>query len=141
MSCSLTSRLPGMSGIEVAAELRRDPEQSGCVLVAVSGHGKESLPSPSPFDQHFVKPVDPASLLDYLSEVEASADTAIPDDDGRRLSRPVAIPAADEKKSIGPAPFARARQGRLVSATSPHRTDAGALTRHHGWSTPVLFVG
>ena len=45
--------LPGMSGIEVAAELRRDPEQSGCVLVAITGHGKESLPSPSPFDQHF----------------------------------------------------------------------------------------
>ena len=63
--------LPGMSGIDVVAELRRDPEQSGCVSVAVSGHGKEYLPSPSPFDQHFVKPVDPASLLDYLSEVEA----------------------------------------------------------------------
>jgi CheY-like chemotaxis protein len=63
--------LPDMSGIDVAAELRRDPEQSGCALVAISGHGKESLPSASPFDQHFLKPVDPASLLDYLSEVEA----------------------------------------------------------------------
>ena len=63
--------LPGMSGIDVAAALRRDPEQAGCVLVAISGHSKESVPSPSPFDQHFVKPVDPALLLDYLSEVEA----------------------------------------------------------------------
>jgi two-component system CheB/CheR fusion protein len=63
--------LPDMSGLDVAAELRRDLERSGCVLVAISGHGKESLPSPSPFDQHFVKPVDPASLLDYLSELEA----------------------------------------------------------------------
>jgi CheY-like chemotaxis protein len=63
--------LPGMSGIDVAAELRRDPEQSGCVLVAISGHGRESLPSPSPFDQHFMKPVDPALLLHYLSGVEA----------------------------------------------------------------------
>jgi CheY-like chemotaxis protein len=63
--------LPSMSGIDVAAALRRDPEQSGCVLVAISGHAKESVPSPSPFDEHFVKPVDPASLLDYLSEVEA----------------------------------------------------------------------
>src|SRR5437867_1862341 len=45
--------LPGMSGIDVAAELRRNPEQAGCVLVAISGHGKESVPSPSPFDRHF----------------------------------------------------------------------------------------
>jgi CheY-like chemotaxis protein len=63
--------LPGMSGIDVAKEFRRDPEQAGCVLVAVSGHDKENLPSPSPFNQHFVKPVDVASLLDYLSEIEA----------------------------------------------------------------------
>jgi CheY-like chemotaxis protein len=61
--------LPGMSGIEVAAELRRDPERAGCALVAVSGHCKDSLPCPSPFDRHFAKPVDIASLLAYLSEV------------------------------------------------------------------------
>jgi two-component system, OmpR family, response regulator len=63
--------LPGMSGIEVAAELRRDPERSRCVLVAVTGHGKDSLPSPSPFDGYFVKPLDFASLLAYLSEIRA----------------------------------------------------------------------
>jgi CheY-like chemotaxis protein len=63
--------LPGMSGIEVAAELRRDPERSRCVLVAVTGYGKDSLPSPSPFDGYFVKPLDFASLLAYLSEIRA----------------------------------------------------------------------
>ena len=63
--------LPGMSGIEVAAELRRDPERSRCVLVAITGHGKDSLPSPSPFDGYFVKPLDIASLLAYLSEIRA----------------------------------------------------------------------
>ena len=61
--------LPGMSGIEVAAELRRDPERSGCVLVAMTGHGKDSLPSPSPFDRYFAKPLATGSLLAYLSEV------------------------------------------------------------------------
>jgi CheY-like chemotaxis protein len=63
--------LPGMSGIEVAAELRRDPERSGCVLVAITGHSKESVPSPSPFDRYFVKPVAIDSLLAYLSEIQA----------------------------------------------------------------------
>ena len=63
--------LPGMSGIEVAAELRRDPERSRCVLVAITGHGKDSLPSPSPFDRYFAKPLDFVSLLAYLSEIRA----------------------------------------------------------------------
>jgi CheY-like chemotaxis protein len=61
--------LPGMNGIEVAAKLRRDPERSRCVLVAITGHGKESLPSPSLFDGYFVKPLDIDSLLAYLSEI------------------------------------------------------------------------
>lgn len=63
--------LPGMSGIEVAAELRRDPERSRCVLVAMTGHGKDRLPSPSPFDGYFAKPLDFVSLIAYLSEIPA----------------------------------------------------------------------
>jgi CheY-like chemotaxis protein len=63
--------LPGMSGIEVAAELRRDPEQAGCVLVAITGHAKDILPSPSPFDGYFGKPLDFVSLFAYLSGIRA----------------------------------------------------------------------
>jgi CheY-like chemotaxis protein len=63
--------LPGMSGIEVAAELRRDPDRARCVLVAITGHGKDSLPSPSPFDGYFAKPLEIDSLLAYLSEIRA----------------------------------------------------------------------
>jgi CheY-like chemotaxis protein len=63
--------LPGMSGIDVAAELRRAPERSGCILVAITGHGKDTMPSPSPFDRYFSKPLDVASLLAYLAEVQA----------------------------------------------------------------------
>jgi CheY-like chemotaxis protein len=62
--------LPGMSGIEVAAELRRAPVRSECVLVAITGHGVDTMPSPSPFDRYFSKPVDVASLLAYLAEVQ-----------------------------------------------------------------------
>ena len=63
--------LPGMSGIEVAAQLRCDPARSPAALVAVSGHHPDMLPSPSPFDRYFAKPVDFASLLAYLSEIGA----------------------------------------------------------------------
>ena len=65
----LDQTLPGMSGVEVAAHLRAIPELANCSLVAVSGHDKASLPSPSPFDAHFQKPIDHDALLEYLAEV------------------------------------------------------------------------
>jgi hypothetical protein len=61
-----------MSGVEVAAELRCLPELSACRLVAVTGHGEDRLPSPSPFDRYFQKPVDQAALLGYLAALEAA---------------------------------------------------------------------
>ena len=64
--------LPGMSGVETAAELRCLPELSACRLVVVTGHGEECLPSPSPFDHYFQKPVDHAALLGYLARIEAA---------------------------------------------------------------------
>jgi CheY-like chemotaxis protein len=67
----LDLELPGMSGVEVAVELRRDPERSRGLLVAMTGHGPESVPSPSPFDGFFRKPLDFASMLAYLSEIWA----------------------------------------------------------------------
>jgi CheY-like chemotaxis protein len=62
--------LPGMSGVDVAATLRRNSEPSRGILVAISGHGPESVPSPSPFDCYFAKPVDFASLCAYLSQIQ-----------------------------------------------------------------------
>jgi CheY-like chemotaxis protein len=61
--------LPGMSGVDLAAELRRVPELQGCRLVAVTGHGAECLPTPSPFDRHFQKPIDHEALLAYLAAI------------------------------------------------------------------------
>ena len=63
----LDQTLVGMSGIEVANELRSIPESQGCVLISVSGHGEESLPSPSPFDGHFQKPIEHDALLEFLA--------------------------------------------------------------------------
>ena len=74
--------LPGMSGIEVAA-------RASLRSRAIAGRPRRShrpwqpdmLPSPSPFDRYFAKPVDFASLLAYLSEIGArqSWRTPLPD--------------------------------------------------------------
>jgi CheY-like chemotaxis protein len=63
--------LPGMSGIELAMELRCITELAACRLVAVSGYGEERLPYPSPFDHYFHKPVNLDALLEYLSGLRA----------------------------------------------------------------------
>jgi CheY-like chemotaxis protein len=65
----LDLELPGMSGIEVAEELRRDPERSRGVLIAMTGHAPDQVPSPSPFDGFFTKPLNFDSILAYLSEI------------------------------------------------------------------------
>jgi CheY-like chemotaxis protein len=62
--------LPGMGGNELAAELRRISELRDCRIVAVTGYGKDALPSPSPFDRHFQKPVPPEALLAYLAGIQ-----------------------------------------------------------------------
>jgi CheY-like chemotaxis protein len=63
--------LTGMSGIDLATELRGIAKLAACRLVAVSGYGKERLPHPSPFDHYFQKPVNFAALLEYLAVLAA----------------------------------------------------------------------
>jgi CheY-like chemotaxis protein len=65
--------LPGMSGCDLAAELRRIPELGHCRLAAVTGHGEDALPSPSPFDGYFRKPVLAEDLLAYLARIQHQA--------------------------------------------------------------------
>ena len=63
--------LPGMSGFEVAAELRRDPATRSAKLIAVTGYGRDEDRRKSKeagFDMHLTKPVDPAQLRDLLQE-------------------------------------------------------------------------
>ncbi len=63
--------LPGMSGCEVAAELRRDPATRSAKLIAVTGYGRDEDRRKSKeagFDMHLTKPVDPAQLRDLLQE-------------------------------------------------------------------------
>lgn len=63
--------LPGMTGFEVAAELRRDPATRSAKLIAVTGYGREEDRKRSKeagFDIHLTKPVDPAQLKALLRE-------------------------------------------------------------------------
>ena len=63
--------LPGMNGYEVAARLRQEESTKAAKLIAVSGYGEESdrrRSREAGFDQHFVKPVDPDTLLALMRE-------------------------------------------------------------------------
>jgi CheY-like chemotaxis protein len=57
--------MPGMDGYEVAAEIRSDPSFSDVRLIALTGWGSEEERRRSReagFNDHWVKPVDPARL-------------------------------------------------------------------------------
>ncbi len=57
--------MPKVHGYEVARRLRDKPQTSKCVLVAVTGWGKEDdrrRAREAGFDRHLVKPIDPADI-------------------------------------------------------------------------------
>jgi len=61
--------LPGRDGYEVARILRRDFPPGTLRLVALSGYGQDEdrkRTQEAGFDQHLVKPVDPAALKGAL---------------------------------------------------------------------------
>jgi len=53
--------LPGLDGYAVARELR---ELSDARLIALTGYG--TLSQEAPFDEHLLKPVEPARLRELL---------------------------------------------------------------------------
>jgi CheY-like chemotaxis protein len=62
--------LPGMSGYEVAAQLRREDACKGAVIIAVSGYGQEEdrrRSREAGFDHHLLKPIDHEALMTLLS--------------------------------------------------------------------------
>ena len=70
--------LPGMSGYEVARQLRQQPELGNLLIVAVTGYAEDEarrLSREAGFDHHMVKPVDPDALLALLASLEWSERT------------------------------------------------------------------
>ncbi len=64
--------LPGMSGLEVAKQIRQQPSLQGIVLVAMTGYGEEADRQRSfeaGFDHHLVKPADIRVLQEVLATV------------------------------------------------------------------------
>lgn len=62
--------MPGMDGYEVAAHIRANPAFGDVRLVALTGWGSEEERRRSRqagFDDHWVKPVDPARLRELLA--------------------------------------------------------------------------
>jgi len=69
--------LPGLSGYEVARELRKDPAHGNLTLVALTGWGSEEDRRQSReagFDFHLTKPVELAAVLRLLRERFGSAE-------------------------------------------------------------------
>lgn len=68
----LDINMPGMSGYEVAEQLRREPSLASVVLVAMTGFGEEADRQRSldaGFQHHLVKPADIGILQDILATV------------------------------------------------------------------------
>lgn len=62
--------LPGMDGYDVGRRLRADPATAEVVMIAVTGYSHAEARTRSKeagFDQHVVKPVDPAALIRSLA--------------------------------------------------------------------------
>lgn len=67
--------LPGMSGYEVARQLRSDSTINGLILVALTGWGSEDDRRQAKnigFDHHLTKPVEIEKLHSLLSEIDAN---------------------------------------------------------------------
>lgn len=63
--------LPGMSGYDVARELRLLPAGQDIVLAALTGYGQPSdreKTARAGFDAHLVKPVDPSVIESFLDD-------------------------------------------------------------------------
>jgi PAS domain S-box-containing protein len=66
--------LPGITGLEVARQLRQEPGLSEAVLVAMTGYGQEEdrrRSREAGMTAHLVKPVDPESLRDVIGRLAA----------------------------------------------------------------------
>jgi CheY-like chemotaxis protein len=66
--------MPGLSGYEIAREIRKVPHGSAITLVAVTGWGQDSDRAralEAGFNHHFTKPVEPDVLTALVARVPA----------------------------------------------------------------------
>jgi PAS domain S-box-containing protein len=73
--------MPGMSGFEVAQQLRQEEGLNQALLVAMTGYGQDEDRRHSHeagFDHHLVKPVDPAAVEKLIASLAPAARAAAP---------------------------------------------------------------
>jgi CheY-like chemotaxis protein/anti-sigma regulatory factor (Ser/Thr protein kinase) len=66
--------LPGIDGYEVARRIRANPSVARLPLIALTGYGQDDdrrRALEAGFDEHLVKPVDPAALMKAIEQVRA----------------------------------------------------------------------
>jgi signal transduction histidine kinase/ActR/RegA family two-component response regulator len=71
--------LPGMDGYEVARRLRAVPSAAAARLIALTGYGQSAdrqRGREAGFDEHLLKPVDPALLADLIARAPALPEKA-----------------------------------------------------------------
>jgi CheY-like chemotaxis protein len=64
--------MPGLSGYEIAQEIRKTPHGRAITLVAVTGWGQDSDRAraiEAGFNHHFTKPVEPDALTSLVARV------------------------------------------------------------------------
>ncbi len=69
--------LPGISGYELARQLRRERSFAKCLLIALSGYGQEEnvrLALEAGVDHYLVKPADPLVLLELIGALDQAHD-------------------------------------------------------------------
>ena len=72
--------MPGMSGYEVAAQIRSDPASLGITLIALTGWGMEEDQQRSReagFDHHLTKPIEVAAVQELLSSFVSKSSGAV----------------------------------------------------------------
>ena len=68
----MDNSMPGMSGLEVAKQMRLEPKLKDAILIALTGHGDEADRQRSfeaGFDHHLVKPADIRVIRELLKNV------------------------------------------------------------------------
>jgi DNA-binding response OmpR family regulator len=73
--------MPRMNGYDAARAIRKEPWGREMCLIALTGWGQEIdrfRSSEAGFDQHLVKPVAPAEILDRLASLERSLGLDLP---------------------------------------------------------------
>jgi two-component system, cell cycle response regulator DivK len=73
-------QLPGIDGLELTRRLKRDPQRSGIVIVALSAYamkGDEEKALAAGCDGYITKPIEPDTLLDQVRAALAPSPPAI----------------------------------------------------------------